>query len=169
MINENNWDALEKWLKIAIPLFDMTVQEELGTGRRPLKKYPEIFLTAHDLAEIFESLDRSPLPRERWKDVFARVRDFARDQNRESGMKFSRVRCKTALTGWAKKAVISEYNEEVKLKRNSGFEQKTQARPQPAAVKASVKQERINPEGLKRIKSLLDEKFPHRNKRGLIK
>lgn len=159
----------QKWFKITQSLFDMTVQEEIGTGRRPLKKYPEIFLTPGDLAEIFESFD-GIIPKERWKDVFMRVRDFARDQNRESGMKFSRVRCKTALTGWARKAVISEINEEVKLKRNSSYAQKTSPvapRPNQTTDKRDTKPEPINPEGLKKIKSLLDEKFPHRNKRGL--
>ena len=163
--------TLDYWLTIAAPLFDMTVQEEIGTGRRPLKKYPEIWLTRHDLAEVFESLATSQIPRENWKDVFLRVRDFARDQNRESGMKFSRVRCKTALTGWAKKAVMGELNEAVKLARNSGssYAAPQNTRPQPKEVQKPIKDETIDQEGIKKLKKLLDEKFPNRGRRGLRK
>lgn len=166
-MTENPFD---KWLKLATPLFDMTVQEEIGTGRRPLKKYPEIYLTTHDLAEVFESLSEL-IPRNRWKDVFMKVRDFARDQNRESGMKFNRVRCKSALTGWAKKAVIGELNEETKLLKNSGKGPliAPNVRPQPKAVGKVTPSEPTSPEGIKKLKNLLDEKFPNRNKRGMQK
>lgn len=159
----------QKWLKLTQSLFDMSVEEEIGTGRRPLKKYPEIYLTLVDLAEIFESFD-GIIPKERWKDVFMRVRDFARDQVRE-GQKPNRVRCKTALTGWARKAVISEINEEVKLLKNSGRGSlmAPNVRPQPKAIEKPIQVEKTSPEGVKKLKDLLDEKFPNRNKKGLTK
>lgn len=163
-------NPLTKWIKLATPLFDMSKEEEIGTGRRPLKKYPEIYLTIFDLAEVFESLD-GIIPQARWKDVFMKVRDFARDQHRESGMAFNRVRCKSALTGWAKKAVVGELNEEVKLLKNSGKGplMAPNVRPQPKAIEKPIQVEKTSPEGVKKLKSLLDEKFPNRNKKGMQK
>lgn len=114
----NQEDPLAKWLPDAYAQFDPTNPEEcLGTGRRPLKKYPEIWIGAHELAACFESYE-GKIPAHEWKLVFRKVQTFARNHI-QGGQKPQRINCASALMGWAKKEVISELNEEVKLKRNS--------------------------------------------------
>lgn len=123
IIKKNNDKRISAW-------FDQSVQEDIGTGRKPLRKYPEIWITPDELEEVLESLTRSNLPQDRWKEVFLKVRTFARDQAGES-KNFKRVRCVSALMGWAKKEVVSEFNEATKLHRNLHPVKNEASRSQP--------------------------------------
>lgn len=109
-------DTLARWLPDAYAQFDPSSQEEIGTGRRPMKTYPEIFITAHELAECFKAYD-GIIPKSEWRRVFVKVKTWAKSQMADTNMKPQRIRCAMALMGWAKKEVIEELNSEVKLKK----------------------------------------------------
>lgn len=47
--------------------------EFIGAGRRPLKKYPKIFITEFELARVFRQYLDLGLPQERWPDAFQAV------------------------------------------------------------------------------------------------
>lgn len=42
----------------------------IGIGRRPMKKYPEIFISPTELKRVFETYESSGLPKSKWKNAF---------------------------------------------------------------------------------------------------
>ncbi len=123
VIIETDWtpdDPLAEWMADANSQFDFQNPVQcLSSGRRPLKKYPNIWITPSELAECFRNYDKI-IPKDEWRRVFQKVDTFARDQI-QTGVKPQRVRCASALMGWAKREVVAELNEETKLKKNKGL------------------------------------------------
>ena len=88
--------------------------------RRPLKKYPELFLTPEELAQVFEQLADAGIPSDRFKMVFMRA--AARlTTYRIQGKVPAAVSAFNWLTGWAKNEVVEELTASCKLERNRAY------------------------------------------------
>lgn len=86
----------------------------IGTGRRPMKKYPTIFISPHELAQVFELYEK--------EGVFKKLRRSL--QLVESRLKSRKshdppVNAHAWLMGWAFTDAVSAENETTKLKANS--------------------------------------------------
>lgn len=86
----------------------------IGTGRRPMKKYPSIFITPHELAQVFQLYES--------EGVFPKLRRSM--QLVESRIKTRKthdppVNAHAWLMGWAFTDAVSAENETTKLKVNS--------------------------------------------------
>lgn len=74
-------DPLDEFLELAQPhICEPTGSEPwenenefINAGRRPLKKYPKIFLTASELAQVFQQYESAGIPRENWTEGFQLV------------------------------------------------------------------------------------------------
>lgn len=86
-------------------------------GRRPLKTYPDIFMSMPELAEAISQWRQGGIPEHRYRDVLEIINGKlktlkAKQQNIESVSAFNWA------IGWAKIEVIQSINEETKLSKN---------------------------------------------------
>ena len=89
-------------------------------GRRPLKKYPELFLTPEELSQVFDQLAEAGIPGDRFKMVFMRV--AARlTTHRVQGKHPSAVSVFNWLVGWAKNEVVEELTASCNLERSRAY------------------------------------------------
>lgn len=86
-------------------------------GRRPLRRYPQIFLAPEELAEVFEQLGLAGVPPEQYKLVFKRVAarlTTAQAQGKDPQL----ISAYNWLTGWAKEEVVRELTASNNLERS---------------------------------------------------
>lgn len=114
-------DAQREQLNAAIEALEAPSGQEwtkspvfIGTGRRPMKKYPSIFITPHELAQVFQLYES--------EGVFGKLRRSL--QLVESRIKTRKthdppVNAHAWLMGWAFTDAVSAENETTKLKANS--------------------------------------------------
>jgi len=89
-------------------------------GRRPLRKYPDMFLTNSELADVFYQLAAAGIPTDQFKLVFTRV--AARLMTYKSqGKKLETVSVYNWLTGWAKSDVVKELTASCNLERSKVY------------------------------------------------
>lgn len=86
-------------------------------GRRPLWKYPDLFLAPDELADVFEQLAESGIPSEQFKLVFKRV-DARLKTAKAEGKSLEFVSAYNWLTGWAKEEVVRELTASNNLERS---------------------------------------------------
>lgn len=89
------------------------VEPEIGTGRRPLKKYPKLRLTPGELETVLKRLDALGLASPQQKS-------FAFENAEAQAGKNPRGDCYCWLLSWATENAVSLLNEAQKLKRNGG-------------------------------------------------
>lgn len=111
-------DFLAPWLRDAYLQFDPQSECCLGSGRRPMKLYPEIWISPHELAEIFRSYEKK-LPKDEWRRVFQKVRTWALSKIDE-GKNPKRLNTPGALLGWALDEVIESLTKSVRLNKARG-------------------------------------------------
>lgn len=87
-------------------------------GRRPMKRYPSIWLTARELEHVFENL-QAKVPATQWRDVFRLVEGRCTDAITQ-GKTPDRLSTYNWLMGWAVEDVLKQTNELTKIQRNSG-------------------------------------------------
>jgi hypothetical protein len=92
----------------------------LGTGRRPTKKYSEIWLDPFELKEVFQALESSGLPPESFSAVFKAVQSHIKTKV-GSGAMAERFNAYTALTGWALREQLENERNKIDLIRSNNY------------------------------------------------
>lgn len=92
----------------------------VGAGRRPLKNYPEIFLTPAELADVFEQLVEAGIPPEQFKLVFKRVAARLATYKAQ-GKNLAMISVYNWLIGWAKSDVVKELTASCNLQRSQVY------------------------------------------------
>jgi hypothetical protein len=87
-------------------------------ARRPMRKYPEIWISAKDLADALKQFDAAGIPRDGFKLVFAKASSFLRDIAAKGGDP-SKKNAHLTLTGWAKQEALKELTQSNYLKRST--------------------------------------------------
>lgn len=90
------------------------------TGRRPMKKYPEIWLTRNELADVFRALLDRGVPSGQFYRVFHKVRSKL-ITGKAQGRKPEMVASFNWLTGWALEETLREMKAENDLKRSEKY------------------------------------------------
>lgn len=94
--------------------------QHVGAGRRPLKNYPDMFLTPSELADVFEQLAEAGIPPEQFKLVFKRV--AARlSTYKAQGKNLAMISVYNWLIGWAKSDVVRELTASCDLQRSQTY------------------------------------------------
>ena len=92
----------------------------VSAGRRPLKKYPDMFLTPSELADVFQQLADAGIPAENFKLVFKRV--AARlSTYKAQGKSLTMISVYNWLTSWAKHEVVKELTASCHLERSKVY------------------------------------------------
>ncbi len=92
----------------------------VGAGRRPLRNYPDMFLTPNELADVFEQLAEAGIPPDQFKLVFRRV--AARLTTYKSqGKNLAMISVYNWLIGWAKSDVVKELTASCNLQRSKVY------------------------------------------------
>gem|GEM_PF-6036289 len=89
-------------------------------GRRPLKKYPDMFLTNSELADVFCQLAAAGVPTDQFRLVFMRVAarlNTYKAQEKNLGA----VSVYNWLIGWAKSDVVKELTASCNLERSKVY------------------------------------------------
>lgn len=89
-------------------------------GRRPLKKYPDLFLTPDELAAVFDQLSAAGIPADQYRLVFMRVAARLMT-HRADGRDLASVSAFNWLTGWAKSEVLKELADACHLERSREY------------------------------------------------
>lgn len=89
----------------------------INTGKRPMIKYPLIWCSPHTIWEIKKLLDRK-LPDTHHREVFLKCQSRVEAQVAKGKMA-ENCDSQSWLTGFCLNEVLSQLNEEVKVKRNS--------------------------------------------------
>lgn len=107
-----------KYVKLARGMFAPdAVESPIGTGRRPLQKYPLIRTTVHELAALMEDYDRDGVPKEYRKDAFQAVEARFRLYH-EQGKTTDNINPILWLNGFAKRDVLETIRKARDLKRS---------------------------------------------------
>lgn len=88
----------------------------MSAGRRPMRKYPDIWLTRPELVHAIKVL-QSKLPQTHWREVFMKV-NTRLTSGKANGQRPERGNAAGWITGWALTEVLEQYNAEVKINRN---------------------------------------------------
>lgn len=86
-------------------------------GRRPMKRYPDIFFSMPELVEAIQQWEQSGIPRQRFRDIL-QLLDGRAKQHRIQRRPTEGIPFFNWAISWAKDQVISSLNEETKLKFN---------------------------------------------------
>lgn len=86
-------------------------------GRRPMKNYPDIFMTPGDLAQVIKIYDDN-LKGENWKPMFLQCEAEIKTQMAK-GIKRERISALKYLTTFCLETALRLKNERVKIQRNS--------------------------------------------------
>lgn len=92
----------------------------INCGRRPMRKYPEIWLTLHDLVEARRQLDEAGIPPDKLWMVFSKVAAKLRTKI-ESGESVLNINPFLWLIGWAKKEALDELKSSLDLERSQNY------------------------------------------------
>ena len=114
-------DPLEPFLKPALELLTEPTGSErwesnnqfVCAGRRPLKKYPEIFMTGGELAETFKQYSEAGIPESRWRNAFQMVSAKLKTPRIGGGP----VSCFAWLTGWVKTDLMQQITNESRMQQ----------------------------------------------------
>jgi hypothetical protein len=114
-------DPLEPFLKPALELLTEPTGSErwesnnqfVCAGRRPLKKYPEIFMTGGELAETFKQYSEAGIPESRWRNAFQMVSAKLKTPRLGGGP----VSCFAWLTGWVKTDLMQQITNEARMQQ----------------------------------------------------
>ena len=110
----------EHFLSVSKDADWLTNPQYAKAGRRPLRKYPDLFLTPEDLAEVFTQLSDAGIPPAQFKLVFMRV--SARLTTQKSlGKPTGAVSAFIWLTSWAKEEVVKELTASCNLERSRAY------------------------------------------------
>lgn len=89
-------------------------------GRKPLKKYPDMFLTHEELADVFRQLVEAGIPADQFRLVFMRV--AARlNTYKSQGKSVATISVYNWLIGWAKQDVVKELTASCNLERSKVY------------------------------------------------
>lgn len=113
-------DPLDECLALAQPFICEPTGSEpwetdnqyVNAGRRPLKKYPKIFLSGHELAQVFQQYEAADIPQENWTEAFQLVQAKLMTDNG-----FNNSTCAFSwLIGWVKNQLLESVIKTTKLK-----------------------------------------------------
>lgn len=96
-------------------------------GRRPLKRYPEIWSHPEELAEILDTLEAHGLPARSRQEVFRRVQAKL-ETNRISGKRTDTTCARNWLTGWAMQEVLNETTAAARLETQKNYLNRSEGR-----------------------------------------
>ena len=86
-------------------------------GRRPMKRYPRIWMSEVELKNLFEMLE-AKVPRSHWKDLFRSVDAYIGSKIVSGKTSVDTMPTYGWMTSWALTDLLRALNEELKVKRN---------------------------------------------------
>lgn len=92
----------------------------MSTGRRPLIKYPELWLTPHELRDVFSFAVEAGLPKQRLDKLFKPVAAWAKGKI-TSGLPPDRINAFGALTGWGLQEAVKTLKVSKDLERSKSY------------------------------------------------
>ncbi len=117
---------LERWAEGMLQPADPACPAFMATGRRPMKKYPELYLTRGDLLEIRELYERSGLPPAEYPRPFKKAVDGVKKQMQDHRKAAWRVHPKSWLIGWCFQDALKELRLQNDMKRSESYLRDTQ-------------------------------------------
>lgn len=122
-IDPNDWkQAVERLPQPTDPPSEWQKSNQwVCAGRRPMLKYPDLWITAPELANAIRIFKNKSLPIKHWRGIFETAQANAATK-RTNGVNPERYGAFNAITGWILGEALKQLNDEVKINRNRGGE-----------------------------------------------
>lgn len=119
-LKKEEWPETDQFDKAALDLLEAPTGSEpwetsnqfMNCGRRPMKKYPNLYFSPTDLAEVFRIWTKAGIPQDRFRDGFQMLK--AEMDNKPK----SEAKAYVWAIGFIKTNLVASLNEEVKLEKN---------------------------------------------------
>lgn len=102
--------------KLEVPNGQEWVNSSLhaNTGKRPMKDYPELWLTPHELADVIKNYDEAKIPGAKWRTAFYKAQSALKQP--DGGTK-KMANVYNWLIGWIKKEIMDDVRSEAYMQK----------------------------------------------------